>query len=201
VALCIVLALMLGGGIWVALAWKGWVAAGVERLSTGVIAQTKLPEDQKASINARLTQLTTDFKDGKISTGQLTGVVEEVSNGPIFPLAAVTAAEMEYVDPSALPDEEKAAGRLSLQRFARGVAEGTISKDEINTIWMMITTPDAAGNRQVKKSLTQEELRSVLAEAKLKADKAAVPEEPFTINYATEFNKAVDRALAKHAGK
>ena len=57
-----------------------------------------------------------------------------------------------------------------------------------------ITTPD--GKMTPKDNPTDDEVRQFLAAAKQKADEAGIPDEPFELDIAAEFDKAVDQALA-----
>jgi hypothetical protein len=61
----------------------------------------------------------------------------------------------------------------------------------------MVSEPNQNGQTRLKKVLTNEELKAFLDAAKKKADDANVADEAFTINFADEVDKAIDKALGR----
>ena len=59
-------------------------------------------------------------------------IFQELAESPIFATIVVYTAEAKYLDPSGLPDEEKAEARITIQRFVRGAVEGTIEQQSID---------------------------------------------------------------------
>ena len=59
----------------------------------------------------------------------------------------------------------------------------------------MITEQKTGNQRELKQKLTDDEVRALLAELKRVADEEEIPDEPFEVNMAEEFRKAIDRAL------
>ncbi|CAG1004375.1 hypothetical protein PHYC_03137 [Phycisphaerales bacterium] len=199
IALAIVLALVVGVGIWVAVSWKGWAAGLGKSVAITMVDQSKLPQDQKTSITTRINQVADDWESGKITNDQLGNVIKEVVEGPIMSMAMVDGADEQYITTSKLTDDEKNAGRRSLQRFARGTVEKKIPQSELQSLVNMVTYKTPQGQTQLKQSLTDDELKSFLAQAKKAADDASIPDEEYKINYATELNKAIDKTLAAPA--
>jgi hypothetical protein len=197
IAAGIFLLLLIGVGIWVAVSWKGWAAAATKAIATQAINDSQLPQEQKVRLIGRIDSLATDFESGKVSLEQVGKIFEEIAEGPLLPLGIVYAAEEKYIKPAAIPQEEKDAGVRTLQRLARGVFEKKIPKEKIEDVIVPISMPDADGDRQLKDSVTPEELRNFLARAKAEADAAAIPDEPFTVDVAAEVEKAIDKALGK----
>jgi len=117
--------------------------------------------------------------------------------------------ETAYLDPSSLPDEEKEAGRRTIQRAFRGLCEKKITPDQFQQV---APQPDYQAQSEVKVEngktvikqqsgprgqLTDEEVREMLGKLKKLADDANIPDEPFTIDIGDEVKKAVDQALAE----
>ena len=107
----------------------------------------------------------------------------------------VTAADKKYLARSGLSDAEKAAGRETIRRFASGAVEKKIDKAGIDAAMAHISDIEPNGHVQLRQTVTDEELRKFLAEAKLQADKAGIPDEPPMIDAAAEFKRIVDEAM------
>ena len=104
-----------------------------------------------------------------------------------------------YLRDSGLSEEELAAADLAVQRFARGVIDKSIPEAKREELLDMVSDKDSQGRREFRKSLTDDELRAFLAGITEAADEAGVPEEVPEINFADEFDEAVDMALGKFA--
>ena len=124
-AVCLLL-VAVGVGVWVSMNWKDWAADLGKQVAADAIAKSSLPAEDKARVLNRINQLADDFKVGKVSTEQLGKVMEQIAQSPLLPLGLVMAADEKYVKPSGLTDEDKDAGRRTLQRLARGAFEKTI---------------------------------------------------------------------------
>lgn len=98
-----------------------------------------------------------------------------------------------YIRDSGLDEAEKEAAHIEIQRFARGVIDESIPEEKREAIFDMISTMDPQGNRQFKQKLTDAELRAFIEAA----DEAGVPTEVPEINFADEFDKAIDEALGQ----
>jgi hypothetical protein len=200
IAAAVVVVILIALGVWVAMSWKGWTADIMKSATQAAVQNSQLPADQKTRITTRINSLADDFKDGKVTFEQLTQVLEQVASGPLMPLGIVYAAEEKYLKPSSLTAEEKDAGRRSMQRLARGVFEKKINKAGLDRAITPISVVGTGGEPRFKEQVTTEELKQFLAMAKEEADKAQIPDEPFTVNVADEVDKAIDKVLAKPTG-
>lgn len=201
VVAAIVLVLVVIAGIYVGMNWKGWVASGMQQITTKVVTDSGLPQDQKTQIISDITSLTDEFKAGKVSLDQMQKVGQEIAQSPLLPLAGVQAARQQYIEQSDMTAEEKAAAILALQRFARGIHEKKISPDAIDSVVKPITTLKPDGRWELKAKPTRQELDQFIANVKAQADEAKIPEEPFDLNIAKELKKAIDTALGRPAAK
>ena len=197
VVLAVVVVIALIGGWFVATHWKGWTAAGVQKITEKVITESGLPQDQKSQILAEVQKLGDDFKDGKVTVTQLTQVMHEISDSPLLPLAGIQVARQKYIEPSDMKPDEKAAADRAVQRFARGVYEKKITpaQNAIDDAIKPITTLKPDGRWELKAKPTRQELDQFIANVKAKADEAKIPDEPYDLNIALELKKAIDRAL------
>lgn len=84
-----------------------------------------------------------------------------------------------------------------MQRVLRGASENKISRSEIEAAMDAVMVESSEGNKQLKDTLTDDELRSFLGQLKQLADGAEIPDASFEVKISEEFRKAVDRALQK----
>lgn len=200
VALVIVIAIALAGGIYVWMSWKGWAASITRATVREVLKESNLAEDQKQAITAEIETLTKDFEEGRVSLDDLQRVGEEIAQSPLLPLAAVQAAKEKYIDGSEMSAEEKAASERTLQRFARGVHERKITpaEEKITDAIKPIVRLKPGNNWELKDNPTRLELDQFLANCKAEADAAQIPDEPFVIDFAAEIRKII--ATARNPG-
>ncbi len=199
IAMAVFVVIVAGVVWWVSANWRSLAVGAIKAPMIQVINDSSLPDDQKARVTAKIDTLAEDFKSGKISTDQMGKVLEAVAHSPIMPVSMVLMFDEHYVKPSKLPEAEKAAGRRTMERFARGMYEKKISEDRWNAASAPLTVPGPSGKPEFKQVVTDEELRQFLANLKAEADKAAIPDEDFKINMADELDKAIDQALGAPA--
>ncbi len=161
------------------------------------VNSSKLPPDQKQKVIAKIDEVTKDFEDGKIDGQQAQKIFEELAQGPLLPLAIVYGIDEQHIKNSALPKEEKEAGRLALERASRGIVEKSIALATIRDIMAPVTIQGPNNQMQMKQQVTDEELRQFFKNAKTRADEAKVPNEPYKVNVGDELSKAIDTALGK----
>lgn len=182
-------------GAWVAMNWKPLVADATKKIAADVVAKSTLDPDDKKRVLDRINQLADDFKDGRVSKEQLGKVMEEIAKSPLLPLGLLMMADEKYLKPSGLTDDDKDAGRRTLQRFARGAFEKSIADNDAKEVMKLLTDRQADGSEKLKERLTDAELAAFLAKAKEKADAANVPDEAFEVNIADELDKAINKVL------
>lgn len=197
IAAGVVLALIIAIGIWVALSWKGWTGSAMRQATTAMVQQSGLAQEEQTAILSRVDALTKDFEDGKISTEQFMQVMEQLTKSPLLALGAVHGIDKAHIEKSGLSKEEKAAGRINLQRIARGVGEGTIKPQQLQAVVATISEKDQFGNDKVKQKLTDADIQALFAKAKETADAAKVPNEPYTVDIPYEIDKAIAKALGR----
>ncbi|MBC7821658.1 MAG: hypothetical protein IAG10_32630 [Planctomycetaceae bacterium] len=194
-ALGCLLLVVVGIGVWVAMNWKTLSADFTKKVAADAVAQSSLAPEDKVRVLNRINQLADDFKDDKVSLEQLGKVMEEIAKSPLLPLGLLMVADEKYLKPSGLSDDDKEAGRRTLQRFARGAFEKSIADGDVKEVMKLLTDRQADGSEKLKERLTDAELEAFLAKAKEKADAADVPDEAFEVNIADELEKAIDKVL------
>jgi hypothetical protein len=186
--------LFAGAGTYVWVNWKPWAAGGLRQAATLAVRSAGFPRDQEARMLSRIDGVTADFEAGRINLDDLGRVMREVSGSHLLPLGFVHLADTRIVEPSTLTPEEKEAGRRSMQRFIRGVCERKLHQPDVDAVLTPIQ--DIRGNtRSFKPNPSAEDVRAFLNKARVLADQARIPDEPFTINFADELDRVIDKAL------
>jgi 2-hydroxychromene-2-carboxylate isomerase len=114
---------------------------------------------------------------------------------PLMPLFVVMAIERNYFDHSKLSDEEKAEGRQSLKRFVRGAFDEKIKEPGIDSVMSHVADRRGDDRWHLRQSVSDEELRAALAEAKKQADEAGIPDAPENIDPSDEVKRIIDESL------
>ena len=151
-------------------------------------------------LGGHVSRVTKEYEEGNISNDEMLRIAEKLTQSPIFPIAAVYLVDSHYVQPSDMTEDEKAAARIDLQRFARGVIEEKIPLDRLKQVIAPIAEPGAGDQINLKKKVTRQELDAFLANVKTEADDASIPNEPFEIDFADELGKTIDEALGQGGG-
>jgi hypothetical protein len=203
---CLVIAVIgvcvCGGVVWYFYAnvghFKSLMADAARQAIVSGIRESELEESEKQAIIAQVDRVIDQYKAGDISLQQLQQVMEQLAESPLMGAIVVFSVEANYVEPSGLDEEEKQQARRTLQRVLRGVTEEKIRMEELEPAMEHVTVQRAGGSRELKQSISDEDLRAFLSDLKEKADQAEIPDEPFEIRISDEFRKAVDRALGEN---
>lgn len=200
--LLLVCLLICGGGLYfVAMNWQSWALQGFatmgREIAVQAVEESELTDEDKRAVIEQIDRVADEAKAGNLTGEQFAKIMENLAESPLLPAGMAKAIEVKYVDPSDLPEDEKAAAKLTLQRGARGAFEKKISPEQLELACDPISNVDSEGKRKLKEQVTTEELREFLANVKKLADEAGIPEEPFGFDVGEEVKKAVDKALAE----
>jgi hypothetical protein len=185
-----------------------WVANNAREFGTDLavsamkegLNELEVPDDQRKRMHARIDDVGQQFKDGKLEIEQVMAIFKKLSESPILPAGVSLFVKRVYIRDSGLDEEEKAAADIAIQRFSRGVIDGSIPEAKREAVLDMISTKDMNGNRQFQQKLTDDELRAFIKAVAETADEAGVPTAVPEINFADEFDKAIDEALDEFGG-
>ena len=161
------------------------------------LEELKLPADQQQRIFARIDEVSQNFKDEKITIEQVGQIFQEIGEGPLIPAGMSQVVERAYLDESGFDEDEKDAARRATQRFTHGTIRQMIPEPQVNAVLDTISSVNEENNREFRHPVSDEELRDFVAAAKQAADDADVPEEVPDVNFADEFDKAINEALGK----
>jgi tRNA C32,U32 (ribose-2'-O)-methylase TrmJ len=194
----VVCVVVCGGVVWYIARNVKQIASNVARETiVSMVRQSDLDPEEKQAIIAQVDRVVGQFKSGQITTEQLGRVFEEVGKSTVIQALLVASLEKQHLARSGLSDEEKQTAHLTLQRVLRGIHEQKIKQDDLEPALQHLSSGTPGGPRQLKDSISDEQLRAFLAECKRVAEQAEIPEEPFQLKLSDEFRRAIDRALAR----
>lgn len=194
----LILFIVIGLGAW-------WIYANIRSLGADFattllknsMKELKLPADQEERIFKRLDQVSQKFKDQEITLEQVAHIVEVIGESPLIPAGSALVVDRAYLDKSGFDDVEKEEARLAIRRFVRGTIDNSIPEERSNAVLDTISSTDPdTEEREFHETLTDEQLRIFITEARKAADEAEIPGDIPEINFADEFDKAIDKALA-----
>jgi hypothetical protein len=199
VALGVVLVLLGIGVVVVLMNWRSWMAEGIKVATTEAIRQADIPEGEKPEMIAHVEDYTAAFEAGDVTFEQFGLLMQELEQSSLIPVGIIYSVEQGYVEPSGLTDEEKAAGKIALHRFARGLHEKSIPVEAMQEAAAPIGYEDANGQFRLnpKESVSDDMLREVIANAKAKADEASVPEEDFVVDLSDEMERVLNASRGR----
>jgi hypothetical protein len=182
-------------GIWVSRNWRGWAAEfGSQAINQG-IDSSDLPPQEKVEVKVQVERVAKAFRDGQISNEQASAIIKKLIESPLMPSFVVMAVERNYFDHSKLSDDEKAEGRKSLKRFARGIFDDKIKEKGIDAVMAHVAERKGDGQWRLRTTVSDDELRAALGEAKAQADAANIPAEPENIDPSDEVKRIIDESL------
>jgi hypothetical protein len=175
--------------------FAGMITLGVKQ----TVEESDLPLEEKAQVKAEIDRAAKAFGDGQLTGEQAAELVQLFVESPLMATIVSSAAEQAHIDKSGLSDEEKAEARVTLRRFLRGAIDGSIDRPTVEV------TLSRIGNRQpnniwrLRSSVSDEDLRKFLEDAKQAADEANVPQDPGTFDPSEEVKRIIDAAIAGQA--
>lgn len=193
--LAIMLVLAVVALFWVSRHWRGWFAdIGSQVINQG-IDSSDFPPQEKVEVKEQVERVAKAFREGQISGDQASAIFKKLMESPLMPTFVVMAVERNYFDHSKLNDVEKAEGRKSLKRFARGIFDDKIKDKDIDKVMAHVADRKPGGQWQLRSTVSDDELWAALSEAKAQADAASIPPEPENIDPSDEVKRIIDESL------
>jgi hypothetical protein len=174
---------------------KNWAVDLARNFAVEVIKESDLTDEDQQEVIEQVDRVVAAYKAGEIDEEKLKKILTEVQTSPLIPLAVVYGMEKQYLDKSGLTDEEKADSRKQLQRLIRGVMEKKIAESQVDALMVPLQQTGPDGEKQMKPTLTDEEIKTFVAGAKKLADDALVPDEDFKVDIGEEVKRIVDVGL------
>ncbi len=154
------------------------------------IAKTSVPDEQKSRMVTVIYDVRDRVEARELSPEQATRVARAIGGDH-----AINAALFYYVAEHvqrgvAKPTHDTEALTRLLQRLVRGVAEGSIDGQVVNDL-----APRVSRNGRPRSEVAPAELAAFVREVQTIVNEAGVPDEPYEVDAATLFERAVERAL------
>ncbi len=183
-----------GGAAWYGISQAPIIAAD---LIITAIEESELPDEEKREVKKQIDRVKDAYKRGDIGYAEFGKMAQSFAESPLMSLIYVYAAEKQYLEPSGLSDEEKADAKLVLSRLIRGVTEEKVDMDGVDEALEPITLQKTNNQRQLKPTLSDEEVREFIANCKQIADDAGVSEEHVDVNVSDTVKQLVDETLGE----
>jgi hypothetical protein len=194
IALVILVVIAILVGVWVARNLRDWAAhLATEGIRQG-IASSQLPAQEQQEIMVQVDRVAKAFREKTMSFEQLRILAEKLAKSPLMSLIVASTIEKQYFAKSGLSDQERTEGSQTLQQFIRGAIDEKINEAGIDAAMAHVADRDAQGQWKLRPTLTDEDLRAFLAEAKKQADAAGIPKQPADIDPSEEIKKIIDEA-------
>jgi hypothetical protein len=210
IAAGVVLLLLIIGGIFVAMNWKGWTAGAIATAARESINDSTLPESEKPEMIAIIEDFTTRFEDGDVTTQEFFVTLANVMGSEVFPIGTAQAFDNGYVQTSGLTEEEKTDGSTQLLRIAQGLRDGDIIRAAFDGVFQPVVDQEAAAEASFDtpegetvellilrdpSAVTDEQIKEVVEAARTLADENGVTESPEMIDLSDALQAEFDRAL------
>lgn len=195
IALLVVVVLVAIGAVLVSMYWRSWASSMGVTVVEAAIQQSEMPEAEQAEVMEQVRRLADAWENKEISDQQARRIIEGFGDSPLMASIMVFGIEAQFIESSGLSDEEKAEARVTLNRFASGVINEQIDEQTQDRVFGHVSDVDGQGDRTLRESVTDEELREFLADAKAAADEAGVPEEVEEVDPSDELKRIIDEAM------
>lgn len=183
-------------GFWIGRNLRDWVSSFGSHAIKETIKAANIPQQEKDELGVEIDRVAEAFRAGRLSGEQVAEIMSMIMKSPLAGAIAVAVADAQYFDASGLSDEEKTAGRATLQRFTLGAIDGRIPEGKRDEVLALIGDKDGRGNWQLRDRVSDEELRAFLAKAHAEADAAGIEPQPEAVDLSDELKRIVDQALA-----
>ncbi len=210
--LAVVIVLAIIATVFVVRSYRGWVATGIEKTVNAAMVEMKIDDDEQSEISVHVQTLMAKYTSKEISNGQLAMVFEKLVESPLVAASLLGGIDRLYFTQSELSDEEKAAARVQLRRYANGLFDETIDPDTLESVLASVTTdnPDEndiviqhsfGGNGASTYALrsadevSTEDLQTMIAAAQANADQAGVEANPAEVDLSDTLGIAIAQAL------
>ena len=198
-SVALLVALILGG-YYFAHQGKQVVADAVVKVAINALRQSELPEVQQARLVSQIDNLVQGFKAGEITLEQLGEIVERlVDNNTIVAAGLLYVVEHHVLDEVELSPDVRQDAHRAVQRLARGVVEEKIEMKALETAAEPLLEIGPDGRKELKSDLSGDEIQQLIDTSTQLADQAEIPDEPFEIDIAAEFDSLVKDVLSAPA--
>ena len=193
---------------------RTWTADATTSGIDKMLAQAKIDPVEHAEIMAHVDNLMERFVEGEVEWAEFGTIADELMHSPVIPAALVIGLDQLYFSKSGLPAEEQAQARVELARYTQGLFDELLPPNSVNEVLapVITNTPDKNDIKLNMKldengrtitalksadKVSDDELRTLIANAKAKADEVGVTQTPHEIDLSDEIARAIGIALGE----
>lgn len=167
-----------------------------------MLRESDLPAEEQSAILEQFDRVATAYKEGDLTLEETVELLQDLAESPLMSVIVFQAMEFKYLNSSGLSPEEIEDAKRTLARLVRAAQEEKLDKSEIEQLSSHILLnpdPSQPNNKQLKNSMTDEELRAFFAEAKQLMDEKEIPDEdtPMEKKVSDVLREIIDRKLAE----
>lgn len=197
----VVLALMIGGGIyWLTTSGKVFISDWARDGIMEHIEKSELPKEQQAALKVEIDRVAKGFQDGEIDFEELLRIIEGIEQSPAINVIKYYEAQGNPLDRPSITDAQRKAAMLTIKRFIYGVFEDQIPETAVEDIIDPFILDSSRGKGldelQFRTDVSDEEIFAALEKAQKLADDAGVGHSNLTPDIARAVRGVVDRILA-----
>ena len=174
--------------------WKRMVTSFLRTSVAEQMERSDLPEDERNRVSASVDRLFTAYEEGEIEQEKVQELINAFERSPFSRVAGVYHLKATYLPTSRLDDTEKAAADRGLLRLARGIVEGKVSDNDLESLREQIPR-DEEGAPDFNKPIGDESLRMLLENVQKIVDEKGIPDEEYELKVADEIERLVDEVL------
>lgn len=175
----VVFFVLFGFSAWLIFQKRGDLASRTLRATiVPQLEQSRLDGDEKAKVIALLTDLADDLDAGMYENWQAGGIMQRLIDTPLMRWGDLTAVDAWAA--KGLPEEQRGEARKQFSRFFRAAELDRAGTRDIHDVLVPVATaPNAMGFAELRSDLNPEDVAAVVQRAKLVADRAEVPDQPY----------------------
>ena len=175
------------------------IAKMVEISAEGLFIKIELPQSERTAAMKEIRRFTQQIRDGQVSLQQGSQVITALGDQSFIGAIMIRGFEAGYINASALSPDERQAAHKTLTRFMHGSVEEKISSETYDEIMQMISDEQTdgiqKGQRTLKKSITTNELKTVLMKMEKAADDAGIENREYAFNMAEIIRDLIQKGM------
>ena len=172
---------------------------GSREVVKALLDESELPEEERVAILSQFDRVGDAFISGELNMQGLGELIQELVESPVMALPMIQAIDAKYLENSGLTEEEKTAARETLQRVISGVMSDKFEQFDIKSLTRHVmehpNSTDPAQQQKLKSSLTDEELREFISDAKKLCDEKEIQAEESNMQISDKLREIIDKKL------
>ncbi len=186
------------GGVvtYVYLNFRNLAAAALRGPIMERIETADLPADQKARITEEVERISQSFREGRLSYGQLAQVFERLERGSFLVLVDIESLKARGLKAGDWTAADRDEIVRIFQRLQRAVVEGRISRERARELLSSIEVPGKRNRRELKATLSKDEVKTLMAKVLRETNLAGVPDKPYILEFSDRLRLEIAEAIA-----